>query len=94
MIKVEKDKITLSIYVQPNSKKDHVAGVFNEHLKIHINAPAVDNKANTHLRKWLAREFKVAPSKVSIQKGLNNRYKIVEIQQPLCTPNWLIMDNF
>ncbi len=85
----ENDKLVLSFYVQPNSKADKVIGLFQDHIKIQIAAPAVENKANQHLRKWLAKEFKTPLSKVELIKGELSRYKVICIDNPRQEPSWL-----
>ena len=47
----------LMVWVQPGAKKDQVAQLYQDRLKVRINAPPVDNKANKALIKFLAKTF-------------------------------------
>ncbi len=69
------EDILLDCYIQPGAKKDEISGLFNERLKIRITAPPVDNKANRHLLRFVAKLFGVSPSRVSLLKGDTQRNK-------------------
>lgn len=85
-----KNKILLlSLYVQPNARHDKVVGLFNGEIKVQITAPAVDNKANLHLQKWLANEFDVPKSAVVLVKGEHSRHKTFRIVEPRRRPAWV-----
>ena len=45
-------------------------------------APPVDGKANSHLTKYLAKQFRVAKGQVVIEKGELGRHKQVRIESP------------
>lgn len=81
--------IRLSLYIQPNASQTKVVGLFNGRLKIQIAAPAVDNKANLYLQKWLAEEFNVPKSSVILLKGEHTRQKNYEIRAPKRIPDWV-----
>jgi uncharacterized protein len=76
---LEKNQLTLFCHLQPGARKSQICGLYNERVKIQIQAPAVDGKANKALVEFLARQFKIAKSKVTIHKGLNQRSKTVLI---------------
>jgi uncharacterized protein (TIGR00251 family) len=80
------DTLILQIYVQPKASKDEISGRHNGHLKIRITAPPVDGKANAHLRKYLARIFKVPLSQIELIRGTNSRQKQFHIRQPQALP--------
>lgn len=81
--------IRLTLYIQPNASQTKVVGLFDGRLKIQIAAPAVDNKANIYLQKWLAAEFKVPKSSVVLLKGEHSRQKYYEIREPKRLPEWV-----
>lgn len=45
-----------------------------------IGAPPVEGKANAELVKFLSGLLKVGVSRISIEKGLNSRNKLIEVQ--------------
>jgi len=68
------------IKVTPNARKPRVVqeeGI----LKVYVNAPAVDNKANDAVIKVLATHFKVRKSAVGIITGFRSRQKTVRIEK-------------
>lgn len=80
--------LLLSIVVQPNAKQTRVVGMYQEHIKIQIIAPAIENKANLFLSKWLASEFGVANKSVTLEKGQLSRFKVFSINAPSNLPEW------
>lgn len=67
--------LLLNIYIQPNAKNTDIIGVHGDNLKIRIAAPAVENKANKQLVKFLAKTFGVATSGISLLSGEHSRNK-------------------
>lgn len=76
------EDLLLRLYLQPKASRDQFVGEYGDALKVSITAPPVDGKANTHLVKFLSKQFNVAKSAVIIEKGLQNRHKLVRIKQP------------
>jgi hypothetical protein len=70
----------LNIKIQPNAKKNEISEKTDECWKIKIKAPAVENKANQELIKFLAKEFNVTKKDVQILHGEKNKLKVVEIK--------------
>ncbi|EGR3222225.1 DUF167 family protein YggU [Vibrio parahaemolyticus] len=80
------EDIVLKLYIQPKASRDKIVGLHGEELKIAITAPPVDGKANAHLIKYLAKQFKVAKGLITIEKGELGRHKQVRIQAPINIP--------
>ncbi|HHF2954370.1 TPA: DUF167 family protein YggU [Vibrio diabolicus] len=80
------EDIILKLYIQPKASRDKIVGLHGEELKIAITAPPVDGKANAHLTKFLAKQFKVAKGLITIEKGELGRHKQVRIQAPINIP--------
>lgn len=76
------DDLILAVHIQPGARRDEIAGLHGERLKIRITAPPVDGKANTHLRRYLADCFDVAASAVELLAGTSGRDKRVRIRSP------------
>ena len=51
-----------------------------------ITAPPVDGQANSHLVKFLGKQFRVAKSQVVIEKGELGRHKQIKIINPQQIP--------
>lgn len=79
-------ELLLHLYVQPKASRDSWQGMHGEELKLAITAPPVDGKANSHIIKLLAKQFKVAKSHISIEKGELGRHKRVRITAPKQLP--------
>lgn len=80
------DRLTLNLFIQPKASRDQIVGLHGEELKVAITAPPVDGQANSHLIKYLAKQFKVAKGQVSIIKGELGRHKMVMIASPALMP--------
>lgn len=85
----EGDTLTLTLRVQPRASRDEIAGVQGGRLKVRITAPPVDGKANAHLIRFLAREFKVPRSRITLLAGETGREKRLRIHAPGRLPPWL-----
>jgi len=81
------EDLLLRLYLQPKASRDQFVGQHGDELKIAITAPPVDGKANAHLVKFLSKQFKVAKSAIQVEKGLQNRHKLVRIIQPKKLPS-------
>jgi uncharacterized protein len=71
--------VILSVRVQPRASKDEIAGVMQGALKIRLQAPALEDRANMALCEFLARLLKTPKSAVRILSGHRSRVKRVEI---------------
>lgn len=72
--------LCLNVYIQPNASKSEIVGQHDGKLKIRIKAPALENKANQELIRFLAKEFKIPKSQIEIIKGQNSRNKTLCIR--------------
>ena len=82
------DDLLLNIHVQTRAKENSVTGLYGDRLKLRINAPPVDNKANQHIINYLAHEFNVKQSDLKLTSGLKHRDKQILIKQPGQLPDW------
>src|SRR5437763_12371816 len=71
--------VVLMVRVQPRASKDEIAGVVEGALKIRLQAPAVEDRANVALCEYLAGLLKTPKSAVRILSGQRSRIKRVEI---------------
>jgi len=72
--------VTFAVRVQPRASKNEVTGVMGGALKIRLQAPAVENRANEALVEFLAQLLKTPKSAVRILSGEHSRTKRVEIR--------------
>lgn len=70
---------TLKVRVVPNARRDEVVGVYGEAVKVKIQAPAMDGKANAALVEFLAERLGVAPRQVTLVLGEKSRDKVLAI---------------
>ncbi|NVD05598.1 YggU family protein [Vibrio sp. JPW-9-11-11] len=80
------EDLLLRLYIQPKASRDKIVGQHGDELKVAITAPPVDGKANAHLSKFLAKQFKVAKGLISIEKGELGRHKQVRVTAPKQIP--------
>lgn len=81
--------LILQVYVQPRASRDEITGWHERGLKIRIKAPPVDGVANKQLMKFLAKQFNVPASKISLLKGETGRQKTLAIEKPMSIPDWI-----
>ena len=73
--------IYLSVRVTPGAKRSAVDGIWNEtHIKIALQAPAVDGKANEALIEFLSKMLDVKKKNIFIVTGQTSRCKVILIQ--------------
>jgi hypothetical protein len=70
---------TIRVYVIPNAKVDQVSGEYNGGIKIKLRAPAVEGKANTALRRFLADRLNIPRRAVALERGGRSRDKMIRI---------------
>src|SRR5205807_9515728 len=76
----ERDSAAIfSVRAQPRASKDELAGEMAGGLKVRLQAPAVENRANDALIEFLAQLLKTPKSAVRILSGERSRTKRVEI---------------
>lgn len=80
------EDLILRLYIQPKASRDQIVGLHGDEIKIAITAPPVDGKANSHLTKYLAKQFKVAKGQLKIEKGELGRHKQLRICAPKQIP--------
>jgi len=68
------------VRVQPRASKDEIAGEMGGALKVRLQAPAVEDRANEALVEFLAQLLKTPSTAVRIQSGERSRTKRIEIR--------------
>jgi uncharacterized protein (TIGR00251 family) len=79
-LQTQNGNVTLAVRVQPRASKTEIAGVMNGALKVRLQAPALEDRANEALCEFLAHLLKTPKSAVRILSGHRSRNKRVEIR--------------
>jgi uncharacterized protein (TIGR00251 family) len=82
----EGEDLVLRIRVQPRSSQEGFAEVLGDKVKLRINAPPVDGKANAQIIKYLSKLFGVPRAQVCILSGETGRDKRIRIRHPRALP--------
>ena len=83
----EDDTLVLNILGRPRAKKTKIGKVIGKQLEIHVAENPVRGKATAHLVKFLAGEFEVAESAITVVFGVYNVNKQVRIASPKRLPS-------
>jgi hypothetical protein len=76
----------LDVRVQPRASRNEFAGLHGDRLRVRLNAPPVDGRANAALVEFMAEAFDVPRARISIEHGLSSRDKRVRILGPAALP--------
>lgn len=77
----------IRVHVQPGAKRDELAGLYQDSLKVRLSAPAVDNKANAALVDFMADRLGLRRSQVSLASGQISRSKTLRVLSET-EPDW------
>lgn len=69
--------VYIALHIQPGAKREGVTGLFGTALKIALNAPPVDGKANAALLKFLAGKLGIPRGNIELCSGASSRDKRV-----------------
>lgn len=67
----------LTLHVVPNAPRSEVIGRHGDALKIKLHAPAVDNKANAELVRFLCERLDLPKIAIKIVRGEKSREKVI-----------------
>ncbi|HUA99983.1 MAG TPA: DUF167 domain-containing protein, partial [Terracidiphilus sp.] len=80
MVRAAAGGVTLAVRAQPGARKTAIAGIYGEgaaaQLKIAVQAPPVEGRANLALIEFLAELFRLPKSGVEIISGELSRSKV------------------
>lgn len=74
-----KDGVQLRVKLVPRASVNRVDGPHGDALKIRLNAPPVDGKANAALLRFLADELDISISRLALTSGETSRNKTIRI---------------
>jgi uncharacterized protein (TIGR00251 family) len=76
------DCLILNIRVIPRASKDSIQGLLGDALKVRIQAPPVEGKANAYLVKFLSKQWNIPRANFEILSGETGRNKRLRITNP------------
>jgi uncharacterized protein (TIGR00251 family) len=80
MLRASAGGVTLAVRAQPGAKRTSIVGVYGEgaaaQLKISVQAPPIEGRANSALINFLADKFGVPKSNVELVSGELSRSKV------------------
>jgi len=74
------DGAAISVHLSPGARRTSIVGFHGEALKIKVQAPPVEGKANAALRDFLAATLGVPKSAVLLVRGESSRDKVVAVR--------------
>lgn len=81
--------LLLRVKVQPKASRSEFCELLGDRLKIRVSAAPSDGKANQQLIQFLAKQFRVSKSQVSLLSGESAREKRFMITAPRQIPEEL-----
>ena len=70
----------LSLYVQPGASRTVIKGIYQDRLKLSVQAPPVEGAANTAVIEFLSKALAIAKNKIHLVSGETSRMKNVWIE--------------
>lgn len=84
MFRATPDGVTLSVRAQPGAKRTAITGLYGEgasaQLKIAVNAPPLEGRANHALIAFLAETFSIPKSAIQLTSGDLSRSKVFHLR--------------
>jgi uncharacterized protein len=80
MFKESNGAVTIAVKIVPRASKNQVVGIEGDALKIRLNAPPVEGKANDALIAFLANVVGVHRAQIEIVAGHTSRHKVVRLR--------------
>jgi uncharacterized protein len=74
--------LLLEVHVQPNARKTEAAGEYDGALKVRLQAPPIDGRANEALLAWLARTLALPRQQLVLKSGQASRRKHIQLTAP------------
>jgi uncharacterized protein (TIGR00251 family) len=73
------DGCTLSLRIHPGAKRNAVLTLHGDALKIALNSPPVDGKANEALIAFIAERLSLPRARVALVAGTTSRSKVLRV---------------
>lgn len=73
------DGVIINLRIVPRSAKNEICGIHDEAIKVRLQAPPVDGKANKALIKFMAKALGIRQSDIEIISGESSRNKRIHV---------------
>ena len=83
------EHLTIKIKVEPRSSKSGIVGPYGDALKVKLNSPPVEGRANKELIDVLAAELGIAKKDIEIISGQSSKKKTVRLHGIATVPEKL-----
>jgi uncharacterized protein len=84
MLRATTGGVTLAVRAQPGAKKTAITGIYGEgataQLKIAVQAPPIEGRANEALSAFLAEKFNLPRSAITLTSGELSRTKVFHLR--------------
>jgi uncharacterized protein (TIGR00251 family) len=81
--------VIVDIHVIPNASRTQAEGAHDGALRVRLQAPPVDGKANLALVGWLAESLAIAKRDVTLVRGQTSKRKQLRVSAAACQKaNW------
>jgi uncharacterized protein len=74
--------VILNVYVQPGAKKNEIIGLHDGALKVKIQAPPEDGRANEALIDFFSEILEIPARQISLVSGHKSRNKKLAVEAP------------
>jgi uncharacterized protein (TIGR00251 family) len=71
----------LDVRVQPRASRTEFAGLLGDRLRIRLNAPPVDGRANAALVEFVAEALDLPRARVTLERGMTGRDKQLRLHR-------------
>jgi uncharacterized protein (TIGR00251 family) len=69
----------IMIRVQPRARRDELLAIRDGVLVVRVVAPALEGRANDAVRRLLAKQLDMSPSRLTIVRGERSREKVLAV---------------
>ena len=76
------DTLIFDIYLQPRASRNAIIGLHNSAVKISLTSPPIEGAANKQLIQFLAKQFQVKKTDISLLSGKHSRHKRISVSNP------------
>ena len=71
--------VTIKVRLQPRAAREGIDGMHGDSVRVRVTAPPLEGKANTALKRFIAKKLTVAVSDIEIIVGQHSREKLLRI---------------